>query len=74
MAKNLKLLDVRLAMVVGGALDMIVNPTLRPPDFMTKAGLDWLYRLVRQPWRIQRQLALVGFVGIVLLSRLERFV
>jgi N-acetylglucosaminyldiphosphoundecaprenol N-acetyl-beta-D-mannosaminyltransferase len=30
----------------------------RAPDWMRRAGLEWLYRLVRQPWRIRRMAAL----------------
>lgn len=70
-AKNLRKLNVGMAMVVGGALDMIVDPTLRPPAFMTKLGLDWFYRLLRQPWRIRRQLRLAEFVLSVLFLRLR---
>lgn len=70
LAENLARLDVNVAMVVGGALDMIADPTLKPPGFVTRAGLDWLYRLLRQPWRIRRQLALVKFVILVLKQRL----
>lgn len=70
LAKNLEKLDIKVGMVVGGALDMIVDLTLRPPRFMTRLGLDWLYRLLRQPWRIKRQMALVKFAGLVLKRRL----
>lgn len=69
LANNLDRLEVGVAMVVGGALDMIVDPSLRPPKFMTRRGLDWMYRLFRQPWRIKRQLALVRFVSFVLQKR-----
>jgi len=69
LARNLKYLDVKVGMVVGGALDMIVDPSLRPPKWMTNAGFDWLYRLLRQPWRIKRQMMLVSFVVAVLRRR-----
>jgi N-acetylglucosaminyldiphosphoundecaprenol N-acetyl-beta-D-mannosaminyltransferase len=69
LAKNLGKLEVHVAMVVGGAFDMIIDPTLRSPKFMSRLGLDWFYRLLRQPWRIRRQLALVEFVWLVLRAR-----
>jgi N-acetylglucosaminyldiphosphoundecaprenol N-acetyl-beta-D-mannosaminyltransferase len=71
LARNLDKLDIKIGMVVGGALDMIVDPTLRPARFMTNLGLDWLYRLVRQPWRIKRQLALAEFVYLALKSKVR---
>jgi len=58
---SLRSLSVKVVMVVGGAIDQLDNPTLRPPRFMDQMGLGWLYRLVRQPWRWQRQLRLLKF-------------
>ena len=71
LAQNFNALNIRVGMVVGGALDMIVDPTLRPPAFMTRSGLDWLYRLLRQPWRIRRQLALLRFLFLVAKQRIQ---
>jgi N-acetylglucosaminyldiphosphoundecaprenol N-acetyl-beta-D-mannosaminyltransferase len=56
---------VRLAMGVGGAFDYISGAVPRAPKFMRNHGLEWLFRLIRQPWRIKRQLALVEFVRLV---------
>ncbi len=67
---NLKQLDIKVGMVVGGAIDMIVDPSLKPPQFMTRLGLDWMYRLVRQPWRLKRQLDLLRFGFLIFRSRL----
>jgi N-acetylglucosaminyldiphosphoundecaprenol N-acetyl-beta-D-mannosaminyltransferase len=64
-AKNLPKLNVKLAMGVGGALDQIARPWLRAPKFMQLIGLEWLWRLLMQPWRIKRQLALVEFLFLV---------
>jgi N-acetylglucosaminyldiphosphoundecaprenol N-acetyl-beta-D-mannosaminyltransferase len=35
-------------------------------------GLEWLYRLARQPWRLRRQLAIPQFVWLVVRDRLTR--
>lgn len=64
--KNLAKLDVKVAMGVGGALDQIVKPWLRAPLRVQALGLEWLWRLVMQPWRIKRQWQLVRFVWKVL--------
>ena len=61
-AKNLPRLQVKVAMGVGGALDQIAKPWLRAPAFLRVLGLEWLYRLIIQPWRIKRQLALLKFL------------
>lgn len=60
--KNLKKLKVKVAMGVGGALDYVAKPWLRAPFLIQALGLEWLWRLIIQPWRIKRQLALLEFI------------
>lgn len=59
-------LKVRLAMGVGGAFDYFSGQVPRAPVCLRKMGLEWLYRLLRQPWRVKRQLALPKFIWLVL--------
>jgi N-acetylglucosaminyldiphosphoundecaprenol N-acetyl-beta-D-mannosaminyltransferase len=66
-AKNLPSLKVKLAMGVGGSLDQIAKPWLKAPKFIQGIGLEWLYRLIVQPWRLKRQLALFEFVARIYL-------
>lgn len=61
---------VRLAIGVGGALDFLAGTAPRAPRWMRRAGLEWLYRLGREPWRWRRQLALPRFILLVLGQRL----
>lgn len=61
-----ELKSVRLAVGVGGAFDFISKRVSRAPKWMQNLGLEWLYRLVIQPWRIRRQWSLVGFTLQVL--------
>ncbi len=61
-SKNLPKLKVKLAMGIGGALDQIAKPWLKAPKFMQEIDLEWLWRLLMQPWRIRRQLALAEFI------------
>ncbi len=49
-----KLKSVKLAMGVGGAFDFITGKRKRAPVFMQKIGLEWMYRLLKQPTRIKR--------------------
>lgn len=46
--------DVVVAMGVGGAFDYLTGRVRRAPAWMRRAGLEWLHRLVHQPWRIRR--------------------
>ncbi len=65
-ARNLERTGVAVAMGIGGSLDFIVGTQKRAPRWMQRVGLEWLYRLVREPWRWRRQLALPRFVWEVL--------
>jgi N-acetylglucosaminyldiphosphoundecaprenol N-acetyl-beta-D-mannosaminyltransferase len=49
-------------MVVGGAFDMLSGKIQRAPTFMRSAKLEWLWRLILEPWRLGRQLRLIGFL------------
>jgi N-acetylglucosaminyldiphosphoundecaprenol N-acetyl-beta-D-mannosaminyltransferase len=69
-ARNLARLEVPVAMGVGGTFDFIAGVVPRAPVWMQRLGLEWLFRLVRQPWRWRRQMALVEFIGLVLAARL----
>ncbi len=66
-ARNLPRLSVKMAMGVGGAFDFITGLIPRAPLWMRQAGLEWLYRLYRQPWRIKRMMRIPRFILAVLL-------
>lgn len=59
---NRQKLKVKTAMGVGGSIDKIVKPWLRAPKWVQSLGLEWLYRLAVEPWRIKRQMALIKFL------------
>lgn len=46
--------SVRLAIGVGGAIDMISGRTQRAPQWMRQIGMEWLWRLIKQPSRFVR--------------------
>ncbi len=62
-------LQVKVAMGVGGAFDFIAGIVPRAPQWIRRVGLEWLFRLVRQPWRWRRMLRLPVFVWMVLRYR-----
>ena len=52
---NLKRTGVRFALGVGGSLDHVSGLSRRAPKWMQQAGLEWLYRLAREPRRLWRR-------------------
>lgn len=62
-------LPVGLMAGLGGAVDLLAGDVERAPEAWRKRGLEWLYRLLREPWRIKRQICLPRFVLAVLAQR-----
>lgn len=60
-----------LCMGVGGGFDFLTGQVRRAPHIIRRAGLEWLFRLMVQPWRIKRQLRLLEFVLMVLKERFK---
>ena len=64
--------SVKVAIGVGGALDYLSGKVRRAPIWMRKIGLEWLYRLIRQPQRIGRIFnAVVVFPLVVIWDRIR---
>lgn len=59
-------LNVRVAMGIGGSLDVFAGRVERAPDFWCKIGMEWFYRLVKEPWRIGRMMDLPKFAATVI--------
>jgi N-acetylglucosaminyldiphosphoundecaprenol N-acetyl-beta-D-mannosaminyltransferase len=72
-ARNLaRLPSVRVAIGVGGVFDQLAGVAAVPPWPVHAAGLEWLWRLVREPRRWRRQRVLPLFALLVLRQRLLR--
>jgi len=56
-----KTIQVPVCIGVGGSLDVIAGKVKRAPIYIQKAGLEWLYRLIKEPHRIGRMAALPKF-------------
>ena len=54
---------------VGGSFDYIAGEQPMAPDFLRRIGLEWVFRLLTQPWRWRRMLALPRFAWQVLWSK-----
>jgi N-acetylglucosaminyldiphosphoundecaprenol N-acetyl-beta-D-mannosaminyltransferase len=64
-----KILNAKVAMGVGGSLDIWAGAVKRAPKFFRKIGFEWLYRMLSHPSRWKRSLVLPKFLLKVLLSR-----
>lgn len=53
-ARNMQRLPAKVLIGVGGAFDFIAGRTQRAPQWMQRANLEWLHRLVKQPSRWRR--------------------
>lgn len=70
-SNHLAELPVTIAMGVGGAFDYLSGEVMRAPGVIRRLGLEWLFRLIRQPWRWKRQLALFTFIYLICKERMR---
>jgi N-acetylglucosaminyldiphosphoundecaprenol N-acetyl-beta-D-mannosaminyltransferase len=68
LAEHLRGTGAGAAIGVGGSFDVLGGRATRAPRFMRRFGLEWLYRLIKEPHRWRRQLALPYFVWLVVLD------
>lgn len=61
-----------LGIGVGGTIDILAGTANRAPEFFIKHGLEWLYRLLKQPKRFFRMLDLPRFVFLCFVDALYR--
>ena len=65
-------LDVGLMAGLGGRLDVFAGVVERAPERWQKLGLEWLYRLLKQPSRAGRMMKLPKFVLCAVKERVTR--
>jgi N-acetylglucosaminyldiphosphoundecaprenol N-acetyl-beta-D-mannosaminyltransferase len=66
--RSLGPLGIPVGIGVGGVLNFLSGEVPRAPGWMLRLELEWLHRLIVQPWRWKRQLAIPKFVGLVVLD------
>jgi len=69
--ENLKSIGGAVCIGVGGAVDVWAGRAARAPSGWRTLGLEWLYRLIREPNRLRRQLALPRFAVLVIAQALR---
>ena len=62
MQRNAPRLRVGLMAGLGGSLDVFAGNVKRAPKFFQKLGLEWFYRLIKEPKRIGRMMKLPKFL------------
>jgi len=60
---------VKAAIGVGGSLDVWAGTAKRAPRFYRDHGLEWLYRLMQEPWRYKRMAKLPVFMGKIIVTK-----
>ncbi len=61
-----RLNGVAVSIGVGGSFDYLTGRVPRAPRWMRRAGMEWLFRLALQPWRIRRMAVLPAYALKVL--------
>lgn len=62
MEKNGEATGAHLLLGLGGSLDVFAGVVQRAPEIFTKTGMEWFYRLLKQPSRIGRMMRLPLFL------------
>ncbi|MGB1249569.1 MAG: WecB/TagA/CpsF family glycosyltransferase [Candidatus Promineifilaceae bacterium] len=60
-----QLTSVRVAAGIGGSFDFVVGKSTRAPRWVQNLNLEWLHRLILEPWRLPRMMTLPKFVWAV---------
>ena len=66
-------LPCKIFMGVGGSFDVIAEKINRAPRWMINIGMEWAYRVSKEPWRIKRLGSIPKFIGIVIKNRGKKY-
>ncbi len=62
MARNAQATGAKLLCGLGGSLNIFAGTAERAPKFWCDHGLEWFYRLCKEPWRLGRMMKLPLFL------------
>jgi N-acetylglucosaminyldiphosphoundecaprenol N-acetyl-beta-D-mannosaminyltransferase len=71
MARWLPQTGARIAIGIGGTLDVFAGRVPLAPPWIRAAGIEWLYRLIREPRRWRTAGALPGVMWMAILERVR---
>jgi len=61
-AKYMDRLPCRIFMGVGGSFDIVAGNLKRAPKWMINLGMEWVYRVAKEPFRIKRLSTIPKFI------------
>ncbi|MDS1003634.1 WecB/TagA/CpsF family glycosyltransferase [Clostridium sp. FAM 1755] len=67
--KYMDKLPCKIYMGVGGSFDVFAGKVKRAPKWMINCNLEWLYRVIKEPYRINRLAAIPKFLLKVLINK-----
>ncbi len=65
-------LKVPVCIGIGGSFDVLSGKIPRAPIWMQKHGMEWIFRLIKEPKRIKRAIFLPIFIWLVLMGKIEQ--
>lgn len=68
--ENMDKINVKVCIGVGGSFDVFAGTVKLAPEFFRRNGLEWLYRLYKEPWRFKRMLNLPKYILTVIYTKL----
>ncbi len=63
---------VKVAAGIGGAIDYLSGDAHPAPAVVRRLGLEWGFRLVREPWRWRRQVVLIPFAAMAAMEAIGK--
>ncbi|MBW9146137.1 WecB/TagA/CpsF family glycosyltransferase [Clostridium sp. CM028] len=71
-AKYMDRLPCKVFMGVGGSFDIIAGNVKRAPKWMINIGMEWFYRVAKEPFRIKRLSSIPKFILMVIKDKYKR--
>ena len=69
LSKIMNISNTHIFMGVGGVFDIFAGELKRAPKWMISLGLEWLYRVIKEPFRIKRLMVIPKFLLLVLRNK-----
>ena len=68
-SKYMERINANVFMGVGGSFDVFAGEVKRAPKWMINVGMEWLYRVSKEPWRIRRLSSIPKFLMEVVANK-----
>ncbi len=66
-------LGIPVCIGIGGSFDVLSGKIPRAPLWMQNHGMEWIFRLIKEPKRVKRAMALPYFMWLIFLGKIELF-